>query len=89
METTDDGIFFQVGDQVRIKRTGETGRVDAVDGGVVYVLMDRTNAAKIFSASVDGDAYIELFLPAADVQENGAPVESLPVLAQDGKQHGA
>lgn len=89
METNGDGTFFQVGDQVRIKQTGETGRVDATDGGVVYVLMDRTNEAKVFSASVDGDAYIELTLPVADVQESGACVESLPTLAQGDKQHGA
>ena len=83
MKTHADGTFFEVGDQVRIKRTGETGRIDATDGGVVYVLMDRTNAAQIFSALVDEDAYIELFLPGAGVQESGAFVETLPVLAKD------
>jgi hypothetical protein len=45
---------------VRIKRTGETGRINAADGGVVYVLMDDTNEARLFSASVDEDASIEL-----------------------------
>lgn len=89
METNGDGTFFQVGDQVRVKRTGEQGRVDATDGGVVYVLMDKTNEAKIFSASFDGDAYIELLLPVANVQESSARIESLPVLAQEDKQHGA
>lgn len=89
METNGDGTFFQVGDQVRVKRTGEKGRVDATDGGVVYVLMDKTNEAKIFSTSFDEDAYIELLLPVANVQESSARVEGLPVLAQEDKQHGA
>ncbi len=60
METNTDGTFFQEGDQVRVKRTGEQGRVDATDGGVVYVLMAGTNESKIFSAVVGDDAYIEL-----------------------------
>lgn len=63
METTINGTFFQEGDQVRIKRTGEQGRVNATDGGVVYVLMDKTREAKIFSAAADEDAYIELIAP--------------------------
>jgi hypothetical protein len=45
---------------VRIKRTQETGRINATDGGVVYALMDETNGTKLFSASVDEDAYLEL-----------------------------
>jgi hypothetical protein len=60
IETNADGTYFQEGDRVRIKRTGETGRINAVDGGVVYVLMDDTNEARLFSASVDEDASIEL-----------------------------
>jgi hypothetical protein len=60
METTREGTYFQEGDHVRIKRTGETGRVNATDGGVVYVLMDETNETKLFSAYADEDAYIEL-----------------------------
>jgi hypothetical protein len=63
METNADGTFFQEGDHVRIKRTRETGRINARDGGVVYVRMDGTNAAKLFSAYVDEDAYIELIVP--------------------------
>ena len=63
METTADGTYFQVGDHVRIKRTGELGRINATDGGVVYVLIDGTNEAKLFSASVDEDASIELVTP--------------------------
>ncbi len=63
METNADGTFFQEGDHVRIKRTQETGRINARDGGVVYVRMDGTNAAKLFSAYVDEDAYIELIAP--------------------------
>jgi hypothetical protein len=62
METNSDGTFFQEGDHVRIKRTGEQGRVNATDGGVVYVVMDETRASKIFSAAVDEDATIELIL---------------------------
>jgi hypothetical protein len=60
METNGDGTYFQVGDHVRIKNTQETGTINAADGGVVYVLLDGTNESKVFSASVDEDAYIEL-----------------------------
>lgn len=60
METNTDGTFFQEGDQIRIKSTGKYGKVNATDGGVVYVVMDETNEAKIFSAAVDEDALIEL-----------------------------
>ena len=60
METNVDGTYFQEGDHVRIKSTGETGKINAADGGVVYVLIDETEETKIFSALVDGDAYIEL-----------------------------
>jgi hypothetical protein len=66
METNADGTYFQEGDCVRIKRTAETGRINAVDGGVVYVLMDATNELKLFSASVDEDAYIELVTPESE-----------------------
>ncbi|HEX4716667.1 MAG TPA: hypothetical protein VH164_17250 [Ktedonobacteraceae bacterium] len=65
METNTDGTFFQEGDQIRIKLTGEEGRVNATDGGVVYVVMDKTREAKIFSAAVDEDATIELVLTVA------------------------
>ncbi len=60
METNTDGTYFQEGDYVRIKRTRETGRINAADGGVVYVLLDETNETKLFSAYLDEDAYIEL-----------------------------
>jgi hypothetical protein len=60
METNAEGTYFIVGDRVRIKKTQETGRVNATDGGVVYVLMDGTNETKLYSAFVDEDAYIEL-----------------------------
>lgn len=63
METNADGTYFQEGDHVRVKRTGEKGRINAADGGVVYVLMDETNETKVFSALVDEDAYIELVAP--------------------------
>jgi hypothetical protein len=63
METNRDGTYFQEGDHVRIKRTQKTGRVNATDGGVVYVLMDETNETKLFSAYVDKDASIELITP--------------------------
>jgi hypothetical protein len=63
METNADGTFFQEDDRVRIKHTGEQGKVNATDGGVVYVLMDGTNETKLFSAYVDTDAYIELVTP--------------------------
>lgn len=60
METNASGTFFQEGDQVRVKLTGEQGKIDAADGGVVYVLMDKTHESRIFSAAVNEDAYIEL-----------------------------
>ncbi|HEX9132198.1 MAG TPA: hypothetical protein VF844_07890 [Ktedonobacteraceae bacterium] len=66
METNTDGTYFQEGDYVRIKRTRETGRINAADGGVVYVLMDETNETQLFSAYVDEDAYIELVIAEAE-----------------------
>jgi hypothetical protein len=60
METNVDGTFFQEGDLVRIKRTGEQGQINAIDGGVVYVIMDGTHETKLFSAYIDEDAYIEI-----------------------------
>lgn len=63
METNAEGTYFHEGDQVRIKRTGELGSVNATDGGVVYVLMDETHETKLFSAYSDEDAYIELVSP--------------------------
>ncbi len=60
METNVDGTYFQEGDLVRVKRTGETGSVNATDGGVVYVTMDDTHETRLFSAYVDEDSYIEL-----------------------------
>lgn len=60
METTVDGTFFQEEDHIRIKSTGETGRVNAIAGGVVYVHMDTTNENRLFAASLDEDAAIEL-----------------------------
>lgn len=66
MEINADGTYFQEDDRVRIKCTGEQGRVNATDGGVVYVLMDGTNETKLFSAYVDTDAYIELVTPEAE-----------------------
>lgn len=65
METNADGTYFQEGDAVRVKRTGATGRINAADGGVVYVLMDKTNETALFSAYVDVDAAIELVTPEA------------------------
>ena len=63
MKEDTDGMYFQEGDQVRIKRTGETGRINATDGGVVYVILDGTNETRLFEAHVDEDAYIELVPP--------------------------
>lgn len=59
METTAEGTYFQEGDRVRIKRTGEQGRINAADGGVVYVVVDGSNETRLFSARFDEDAYIE------------------------------
>jgi len=66
METNAEGTYFQEGDHLRIKRTGETGRVNAADGGVVYVLMDDTHETRLFSARADEDASIELVTPEAE-----------------------
>ena len=69
METNANGTYFQEGDYVRMKRTGERGKIHAADGGVVYVLMDETHEARLFSAYADEDAYIELVVPKATSQE--------------------
>jgi hypothetical protein len=66
METNAGGTYFQEGDRVRIKRTKEQGRINATDGGVVYVLVDQTNEIRLFSALADEDAYIELVTPQAE-----------------------
>jgi hypothetical protein len=63
METTAYGTYFQEGDRVRFTRTRETGRINATDGGVVYVLLDGSNETRLFSAYVDEDAHIELITP--------------------------
>ncbi len=68
METNTDGTYFQEGDLVRVKRTGEQGRVNATDGGVVYVIMSGTNETRVFSALVDEDSYIELVTPESPVE---------------------
>jgi hypothetical protein len=60
METTADGTFFQEGDLVRIKRTHETGKINATAGGVAYVLMDDTDENRVFAAYNEPDAEIEL-----------------------------
>ena len=62
METNVNGTFFQEGDQIRVKSTGEQGRINATDGGVVYVLMDKTHESRVFSAALDEDTYIELVI---------------------------
>jgi hypothetical protein len=66
METTAYGTYFQEGDHVRIKHTRQTGRINAIDGGVVYVLMDGTNESKVFAAYADEDASIELVTPGTE-----------------------
>ena len=74
MQTKADGAYFQEGDHVRIKRTQEEGRINAADGGVVYVLLDKTNETKLFSAFIDEDAYIELVLPeTSSTKPSGVP----------------
>jgi hypothetical protein len=55
-ETNADGTSFEEGDLVRLKRTGERGQFNAVDGGVRYVLMDGAHVTRLFSASRDEDA---------------------------------
>ena len=51
---------------MRNKHTGETGRIHAIDGGVVSVLMDETDNTRLFFAYVDEDAYIELVAPKSE-----------------------
>lgn len=70
METNADGTFFQEGDRVRVKSTQERGRINATDGGVVYVLIDGTNESRVFSAAMDEDAYIELITLEENIQDN-------------------
>ncbi|GHO93800.1 hypothetical protein KSF_038480 [Reticulibacter mediterranei] len=67
MKTDADGSYFQEGDHVRIKRTGETGKINAADGGVVYVLLDETHETRLFEAYIDEDAYIELVVPGDEI----------------------
>jgi hypothetical protein len=84
METNADGTYFQEGDHLRLKRTQETGIAHGTGGEVVYVLMDATNETRLFSASVDEDAYIELivFANGSRLSRNGEPnrgrVQQLP-----------
>jgi hypothetical protein len=82
METTADGTFFQEGDHVRLKRTGETGRINATAGGVVYVLMDDTNENRLFAAYVDEDAAIELVAGEDTTDDH----DSIPFSAQLSEQ---
>ena len=67
MKTDADGSYFQEGDYVRIKRTGETGKINAADGGVVYVLLDETHETRLFEAYIDEDASIELVTPGDEI----------------------
>ena len=70
METNTNGTFFQEGDLVRVKSTRERGRINAADGGVVYVLMDETHESRIFSAALDEDSYIELITLEENIQNH-------------------
>ncbi|HEU5375547.1 MAG TPA: hypothetical protein VFV38_08925 [Ktedonobacteraceae bacterium] len=72
METTGEGTFFEEGDRIRLKRTGETGSINATAGGVVYALMDTTNQSRIFAAYVDEDAAIELVARGGAMDEHDA-----------------
>ena len=67
METNMDGTYFQEGDCVRVRQTGEQGRINAADGGVVYVIMDGTRETRLFSARLDEDSYIELVTAQVEV----------------------
>jgi hypothetical protein len=71
MEINADGTPFQEGDHVRIKPVGDPRRIDATDGGVVYLLMDGINESELFAASVDKDAYfIELITTMENTNDN-------------------
>jgi hypothetical protein len=82
MNTTIDGPFFQEGDQVRLKRTGETGQVKANDGCVTSMRIDTTNESRNRNAFVAGDAAIELVTIANSTDEQ----RSLPFSAQQSEQ---
>src|SRR5258708_18907180 len=49
MQIHAEGTYFQDGEHVRIKRTRETGRVNATGGGVVYGFMDQTHGIRLYS----------------------------------------
>jgi hypothetical protein len=66
MEIHAEGTYFQEGDHVCIKRTRETGRVSATDGGLVYVRRDQTHEIRLFSALVQEDVFIEFIAPEAE-----------------------
>lgn len=70
MEIDTGETYFQEGDYVRIKRTGETGRINATDGGVVYVVIEGTEATRLFSAYIDEDALIERVSRAGDARKH-------------------
>jgi hypothetical protein len=71
MEIPTNRTSFEGGDRVRIKLTGKTGIINAADGGVVYVLIDDTNESRIFEASIDEDASIELITSAPTESPKG------------------
>jgi hypothetical protein len=77
METNADGTSFQERVHVRIKCTGEIGRIDATNGGVVYVLMDGPIESELFAAYLDKDTYfIELLTTEENINDNYRPIFS-------------
>ena len=75
MGTYVDGTSFQERVHVRIKRAGEIRRIDATNGGVVYVLMDGTNESEHFAAYLDKDTYfIELVTTVENINDHYHPI---------------
>lgn len=60
MQTRADGIASQQEHQARGERRRESGRVHAIVGGSVWVLLDGTSESELFAVYVEKDAfYIE------------------------------
>jgi hypothetical protein len=75
METIAHGPSFQKRVHVHIERTGEIRRIDACNGGAVYVLMDGIDESELFAADLDKDAYfVELVTTAENLNDNYRPI---------------
>ena len=57
MQTRADGTSSQEEPQARSERRRETGRVHAIVGGSVWVLMDGVSESDLFAVYVEKDAF--------------------------------